>query len=436
MSGFASGLLAGSQTASRWVDAYNQGEDRRDRAAQLAEQKAIMGAQPEQVQGFSAGQGELLRQAAAAGNTIGWDEQIGSYTIKAPGSESTTPVSPQAMTHFLGGAQEGVMTPAQANQMRYGALARSAMARDPVKGAALAAALGKMGDDELAKEKAEALKVKESAFYSDLANMKFEDMVNLAGGAINPDPEVGAMISYDPKAKEAYLASSIEGIPAQKVSRAELMNMLGASFREGQGDLNKGVKGMLAQMQTMRAEQSKTRKAEADVMYRGAQVGNISNQMENRDTRTAIQQQKADQDGDYRTGQLQIGAMNAGTSQARGKAYVGNQEAQARKADRAGSAAVAKPEYTPTEQTQRKVWESEAKAGDDRAMEKIAALDKTATERANTTALARYIKEKNLTSEEVRDRVKKQGGSPAYAEALLKRVSELNRAMNIGKGGR
>lgn len=434
MSGFASGLLAGSQTAGRWISAAYDAQDRADKAAQLAEQKAIMEAQPEQVQGFSAGQGELLRQAAAAGNTIGWDAGTGSYTIQGPGSDSATPVSPQAMTHFLGGAQEGSMSPAQANQMRYGALARSVMARDPAKGAVMAAGLTQLGQAEVAAEKAEAFKAKEADFYKQLGGMSFKDMVAVAGGAINPDPEVGAMISYDPKTKEAYLASSIEGVPAQKVTRAELMGMLGSAFREGQGDLNMGVKGMLAQMQAMRAEGDKARKAQADVMLRGAQVDNYGNQIETRNARVGIAQQKADQDGDFKTGSLEIQAANARSNRQRADAYATNQGAQARRADRSYNATPIKAEFTAAEQAQLRVWEKQAKDGDETAMGKITALANAATDRAKTTRLVEGIKQSGKTAAEVTAALRARGASDAYIKDVLERAGVSSGAIKLNQG--
>ena len=411
MSGFANGLLAGSGTASRWVDAYNTASDREERAAQLAEQKAIMGAQPTEVQGFSAGQGELLRQAAAAGNEIGWDDATKSYAIKDPGSESATPVRPQAMTHFLGDAREGSLTPAQANQMRYGALGRSLMARDPIKGAQTALLLDKMGEADVADEEAKAYKVKEAEFYKNLASMPFQDMVKLAGGAINPDGEIGAMITYDPDSKNAYLASTIPGLPDQKVSRVELMNIVGSAFREGKGDLNAGVKGMLAQMAQMQSQHGKLAEMGGRVALAGARTENVGNQITNRNERTDILRGKADDDAEFRQGVLNINAARARTDAARGASTVDVNTARADKL-RSGVSAVT-PVYTKTEETERKALEGVVKdaaknqdqKAQDEAMAKIRRLDDVASTRGQAKTMAA--------------RAKKEGMAPAQAAEML-----------------
>lgn len=315
MSGFASGLLAGTNAARGWVDTYNQATDRARADEQREQRQAIMNAQPEQVQGFTPAQGQQLEKAAQQGAQIGWDADSGSYTIQQPGTEPGAEgtamqlVSPKQTTHFLGNVTEGAMSPAQTMQARYAALGQQAITNDPDRGVITAANLGKAAEAQVAQEQAKELESKANDFYKNLSQMPMDQLVRMAGQIINPaESGVPAMVSYNPSTGKAYLASDIPGLPAGEVSRADLMNALGQSFVAGKGDLSAGVKSLADSMQTLRNRQSNAAMTGLKMDTQAAQAANYHNQAANRDAVTAIRQQQVDQQGDYYGGRLALSA--------------------------------------------------------------------------------------------------------------------------------
>jgi len=127
---FARNFAAGQQIAQTALNAFDTARQKRDMGR-------IVDAKPEESQGFTAEQGEQLRQAADSGQyDIGFDETSKAYTVTPKADPTQTgQIAQQGVTDFMGSRTAGTMSEGQVSSARQRALAGVIMKTDPVRGA-------------------------------------------------------------------------------------------------------------------------------------------------------------------------------------------------------------------------------------------------------------------------------------------------------------
>lgn len=138
MGAFQSGFKLGMDAYQRALD----NQELEERRAQRQALKQIAEAKPDQLQGFTANQGEELQRAAASGMyDIKFDDAKQGYTVTAKGDPAahTGVIAQQGVTDFLGQRTVGAMTPDQEQRARLQAMTGVVAKTDPIRGVQLAA---------------------------------------------------------------------------------------------------------------------------------------------------------------------------------------------------------------------------------------------------------------------------------------------------------
>lgn len=115
------------------------------------------------------------------------------------------------------------------------------------------AAWGKLEADARSTAMAEARR----AEFKRLREMKPEELVGLFQQSVNDNPEVPAMVDFDPKTRKYVMVSKIPGIPTQQLSHAEMLQAVMGAWEAGNGDYSAGVQAMVQSAQSQRAMQDK-----------------------------------------------------------------------------------------------------------------------------------------------------------------------------------
>lgn len=127
-------------SALDFIKSFNAVYDTVGKVGQDFELSRVANAKPTTTEGFTAEQGEQLRQAGEAGSHVNYDQGAKAYTITPKlGAEEMGPAAPkivaqQGVTDFLGTRTAGIMGQDQQNSARFKAMAGVISKYDPVAG--------------------------------------------------------------------------------------------------------------------------------------------------------------------------------------------------------------------------------------------------------------------------------------------------------------
>ena len=104
-----------------------------------------------------------------------------------------------------------------------------------------------------------ATKVKDArkAEFQRVSKLKDNEVADLFQESVNANPDVPAMVDFDPKTRKYVIVSKIPGIPTQQLSRAEMLQAVMGAWEAGNGDYAAGVQAMVAGAQNQRGVQDK-----------------------------------------------------------------------------------------------------------------------------------------------------------------------------------
>jgi hypothetical protein len=127
--GFGRGLQQGQQFAMGLNQAYQQGQQMREKK-EIAQ---VLQAQPESSTGYTADNGQQLEKLANDGYAVDFDQSKNAYTATKEGAEPVV-VPMQGVTDLLGERTAGTMSKDQVDMARMSAVADVISKRDPARG--------------------------------------------------------------------------------------------------------------------------------------------------------------------------------------------------------------------------------------------------------------------------------------------------------------
>jgi hypothetical protein len=86
-----------------------------------------------------------------------------------------------------------------------------------------------------------------------LNSLKDQELVGIFQQSINANPDMPAMVDFDPKSRKYVVVSQVPGIPTQVLSRAEMVQSMMGVWEMGNGDYNAGIAAAVGAAQASRA---------------------------------------------------------------------------------------------------------------------------------------------------------------------------------------
>lgn len=137
--------------------------------------------------------------------------------------------------------------------------------------------------------------------FKRLSGMKDQDLVGVFQQSINANPEMPAMVDFDPKTRKYLVVSQVPGVPSQSLSRAEMLQSMMGLWEVGNGDYTAGIQAIVQGAQGQRALQDKNfersrgmSKDNADLFFKGRQADNDDQRTRNDGARLGIQRKAAE----------------------------------------------------------------------------------------------------------------------------------------------
>lgn len=137
--------------------------------------------------------------------------------------------------------------------------------------------------------------------FKRVRGMKDTELSDLFQQSVNANPDVPAMVDFDPKAKKYVIVSKIPGIPTQQLSRAEMEQAVMGAWEAGSGDYAAGVQAMIGTVTQQRAMQNqnfdrsqKMATGNADLYFKGRQADNDDTRTANDSARLGVLRQDAE----------------------------------------------------------------------------------------------------------------------------------------------
>ena len=303
MSGFATGLNAGVNAASKWVSLYDAATDARAR-------KEIMNAKPEDTFQFSDAQGLRVNELANQGANVQWDAGLGGYmaTQGAPADG----MGPAASQEFIAPAQQGTsflgqqydrrLNPDELTHARRSALADHYGIRNPEAGMRMQASADALYQQDQVRTQARDLKAAEDYASEFLKGANTKDVVDAMSAVINPMAPDGSgaygMLAFDEKSGGATLIYDLGGKTiTANMTPAEVRSYAHKALVAGKGDMSRGLTSLIGSLNEARA---------VDVAGRDKQTSwdNTRSQITDREEDRALRDRQLRQTGRYQDGLL------------------------------------------------------------------------------------------------------------------------------------
>ena len=214
-------------SALDFIKSFNAVYDTVGKVGQDFELSRVANAKPEQSEGFTAEQGEQLRQAGEAGSHVNYDETTKGYAITPKlGEGEMGPAVPkmvaqQGITEFLGQRTAGTMDQDQLNTARMKAMAGVISKYDPVAGMKLQreAKNDARDDQRYAWEKNRGEREMKKADADDAYEQGLQKEYGQTAFAQNMGGYAPQMQEYQAK-KAEYDAQVQAGVPPQQLGMA------------------------------------------------------------------------------------------------------------------------------------------------------------------------------------------------------------------------
>lgn len=303
MSGFATGLNAGVNAASKWVSLYNAAADARAR-------KEIMNAKPEDTFQFSDAQGLRVNELANQGANVQWDPVLGGYTATqgapadgmGPAASQEFIAPAQRGTSFLGQQYDRRLNPDELTHARRSALADHYGIRDPEAGMRMQASADALYQQDQVRTQARGLKAAEDHATEFLKGANTKDVVDAMSAVINPMAPDGSgaygMLAFDEKSGGATLIYDLGGKTiTANLTPAEVRSYAHKALVAGKGDMSRGLTSLIGSLNEART---------MDVAGRDKQMSwdNTRSQIIDREEERALRDRQLRQTGRYQDGML------------------------------------------------------------------------------------------------------------------------------------
>lgn len=126
-----------------------------------------------------------------------------------------------------------------------------------------------------------------------------EALAQLFDESVSSNPDVPAMVDFDPKSRKYVIVSRIPGIPTQTLSRAEMLQAVMGAWEAGNGNYDAGVQALVAAAQNARAlensnfERSRHMAGDnANLHFKGLQADNDAQRTRNDSARVGLARQR------------------------------------------------------------------------------------------------------------------------------------------------
>lgn len=114
------------------------------------------------------------------------------------------------------------------------------------------------------------------------------ELADLFSDSVNANPNVPAMVDFDPKSRKYVIVSKIPGIPTQSLSRAEMVQAVMGAWEAGNGDYTAGVQAMIQAAQGARQLENSNFERSRGLASDNANLFVQNRRLDNDDARTRM----------------------------------------------------------------------------------------------------------------------------------------------------